>query len=183
MITCDAMITESIAAERSGTSFVPQALPTIDRAEAYLATGLVSEAAELFRAELEQHRSARAHLGLAHCAYRLQNLHEALGHLQAAAVVDPGFPNLANDTGVVLCELGLLDEARLQLERAIAQEPGDVQAIRNLLDVDAKRGDLASCARCCREILAIQPGDEEAAVLLDEIERRIAERTQAQAQP
>jgi dTDP-4-dehydrorhamnose 3,5-epimerase len=136
--------------------------PALERAAIYLDAGLVHDAEELFGALVDSPDAAAAHAGLAQCAYRRRELHDALGHLQAAEQLDPGYPNLANDMGVVLFELGMNEQARAQFERAAQADPENPRPWRNLLDTAIASRDYDGCVRCARRVLALNPADAEA---------------------
>lgn len=127
----------------------PQRTETLARAELLLESGLVAAAAEIYAEVLEQEEVTAARYGLGRCAFLRSELHEALGHLQMVA--RSGVTGeLANDLGVIYFLLGLIAEAREQLEVAVELAPRDAVAWRNLAaaceaagDDDAMRAGLA----------------------------------------
>jgi dTDP-4-dehydrorhamnose 3,5-epimerase len=165
------MISYQTVAPQRAAFEAPMMMPdvdgTIDHAEAYLASGLVSEAAELFSTLIGTPDALRAHMGLARCAYRLRQLHDALRHLQDVGALDPIYPDLANDMGVVLFELGMVQEAKEQFLRAATQQPLNPQPLRNLMDLAVRDDDWSECIRCAQQILALEPTDAEAREVME----------------
>jgi len=144
----------------------------LEHADAYLQTGLVAEAAEIYeRVEEAAKDSLEAQIGLARCAYMRRNLHEALGRLQAVTRADADYPGAANDLGVVYFELGLPHKAREEFLRAAAQSEEDPVPWRNLVDVATALQDFAACKDYCERVLSLDPADEEIEDLLDQIRR------------
>jgi pentatricopeptide repeat protein len=180
------MISQDALATRAEVAYPEFSLPeneALERAEAYLSSGLVSEAAEIYDEMIERGEdSPRAQMGLAQCSYRLRNLHEALGHLQAVLQCAPDTPSVHNDLGVVLFELGMIDEAREAFVEALAQNPNDAQPLRNLMDVAVACDDWDACIAHCESILALTPGDEEIQQLLEAARLR-AQAVAEQARP
>ena len=156
-----------------------QSIEDLDRAEAYLASGLIAEAEELFAAQLTSAVGPRAQMGLVQCAYHRRNMHEALSHLQSLARIDPNYPDLENNLGVVLYELGMLAEAKQQFKEAAAKAPPNPQPWRNLMDIAAKENDLETCLECCQQILKLNPEDKEAQALLDSAQEQIKTKEKA----
>ncbi len=131
-------------------------------AESYLDSRLVNEAADIFQSVLVHTGEPRALMGMARCMYLRRRLHEALSHLQQLAVVDPSFPELANNMGVILFEMGLLEQARAQFEKAAEQTPQNTVTWLNLMDLARKADDREGCERYCRRLLEVDPGNTEA---------------------
>ncbi len=147
----------------------------LEKAESYLASGLVVEAADLFKARLETEEDPVAHMGLVRCAYLRQNLHEALSHLQAVSTLDPDFPDLANNMGVILYELGMSTQAEDYFKTAAEQEPDNVQPWQNLRDLAEEKGDHAVCVEYCQRILTLDPSDIETQHTLQSAQRAMAQ--------
>jgi Flp pilus assembly protein TadD len=141
----------------------------LQQADAYLATGLTFEAAEIFARHRDSTHSREAHMGLATCAFLRRDLHEALGHLQIVAREDPEHPGLANSFGAVYFGLGLMDQALEQFSRAVALEPEDDAAWRNLAHLQHRTDDLEGCAASCRRLLELAPDDAQALELLEAV--------------
>ena len=131
-------------------------------ADSYLASRLVSQAEELFQLILVNTEEPRAIMGVARCMYLRRRLHEALSHLQQLASVDPDYPELANNMGVILFEMGLMEQARQQFERAAQETPGNTVTWLNLMDLARKADDREGCERYCRRLLEVDPGNIEA---------------------
>ena len=137
--------------------------------EGYLASKLVAEAAELFQSVLmDGGEEPRALMGLARCMYLRRRPHKALSHLQQLAAVAPEYPELANNMGVILFEMGLLEPAREQFERAASQAPDDPVTWLNLIDLARQAEDRPNGERYCRRLLEVDPGNLEALTYLGE---------------
>ena len=134
----------------------------LDLAESYLASKLVNEASDIFQSVLIATGESRAFMGMARCMYLRRRLHEALSHLQQLAAQDPQYPELANNMGVILFEMGLLEQAREQFERATREVPDNPVTWLNLMDVARKAEDHEGCERYCRRLLEVDPGNSEA---------------------
>lgn len=142
----------------------------LQRADAYLQTGLVEDARVLYERLLE--RGAHipdARLGLARCAYARRNFHEALGHLQDLSRREPDHPGVHNDLGVTYFELGLSEKAHEELRIAANQNPDDPTTWRNLVDVAFALGSREACLEYCNRLLALTPAEPE----LRELKRRL----------
>lgn len=174
------MISQDALATRAEVAYPEFPLPeneVLERAEAFLESGLVSEAAEIYEEIITRGGdSPRVQMGLAQCAYRQRKLHEALGHLQAVLQSAPDHPSVHNDLGVVLFELGLPEEASAAFEEALARHPDDPQPLRNLMDVAVARDDWNACIACCEQILVREPEDDEVKQVLEAARLRARER-------
>jgi dTDP-4-dehydrorhamnose 3,5-epimerase-like enzyme/Flp pilus assembly protein TadD len=181
------MISQDALATRAEVAYPEYSLPeneALERAEAFLESGLVSEAAEIYEEIITRGGdSPRVQMGLAQCAYRQRKLHEALGHLQAALQSAPDHPSVHNDLGVVLFELGLPEEASAAFEQALAKHPNDPQPLRNLMDVAVARDDWNGCIACCEQILLREPEDDEVKQVLEAARLRASERAAASNRP
>jgi tetratricopeptide (TPR) repeat protein len=144
------------------------------QADAFLASGLLFEAVEVFLRYKDTEHSCRAHMGLATCAFLRRDLHEALGYLQTVALQEPEHPGLANSFGAVYFGLGLMDQAREQFERAIALDPEDDAAWKNLAHLQHRSADLEGCIASCRQVLELAPDDEQTLELLEAIDPELA---------
>lgn len=137
-------------------------------AESYFASRLISEAAETFQSVLEKTGDSRALMGLARCMYHRRRLHEALSYLQELEARDPEYPEMANNMGVILFEMGLLDRARENFERASQESPDNPLSWLNLLDLARKQEDRSACERYCQRLLQVDPGNSEAISYLEQ---------------
>jgi tetratricopeptide (TPR) repeat protein len=146
------------------THEVTTAAHELERARAYLDTGLVLEAGEIFEGLLDTDMP-EARLGLARCAYARRELHLALSHLQALQQQRPDHPGLCNDLGVIYHALGLTAAAHEQLRQA-AQTTDDPITLRNLIAVAQELDDSDACIEYCERLLQIDPEDEEVRDLL-----------------
>jgi dTDP-4-dehydrorhamnose 3,5-epimerase len=184
------MISVNALSSANGYAEVPetasQAASTIEQAEAYLAAGLIVEAAELFSNQVNSQHSSRAHMGLSQCAYYRRELHEALGHLQIIARMQPDYPDLHNNLGVVLFEMGLIKEAQEQFLHATRKEPQNIQPWRNLIDLSLSSQDYVSCVEYCHHILELVPDDPEAKIALTQAQEHLeisSNNSSARSQP
>ena len=151
-----------VSEEARSTDGVEDCTEQLALAESYLATGLVNEATEVFQSVLVISGEPEALMGMARCMYHLRRLHEALSHLQQLAVVDPQFPELANNMGVILFEMGLLEQAREQFEHAAEECPENTVTWLNLIDLARKAEDDEGREKYCRRLLEVEPGNLEA---------------------
>ncbi len=181
------MISQDALATRAEVAYPEFQLPeneALERAEAYVESGLISEAVEIYEEIITRGAdSPRVQMGLAQCAYRQRKLHEALGHMQAVLQIAPDHPSVHNDLGVILFELGLADEASTAFEEALSRNPADPQPLRNLMDVAVSRDDWNACIACCEQILARAPGDEEVLQVLEAARVRASERMEPAPSP
>ena len=144
----------------------------LDLAEEHLVAGRLDTAEELFAAQSTRvagarEATARALMGLAHCAAARECYHEALGHLQEAQSAAPHYPSLANDLGVVLYRLGLVEQARESLDSAVVDDEGHLEAWRNLLQVSLTLRNVDKCVQASQRILALCPGDPTARAIFE----------------
>lgn len=151
-------------------SVVDQCAQQLELAENYLASGLISEAGELFEGMLNSANKAPALMGLARCSFHRERLHESLSYLQALDQVEPTFPDLANNMGVVLFKLGLVEQARQQFERAAAAAPQEPVSWLNLIDMARRTEDDDACRRYCHKLIEVDPGNTEARTILQQLD-------------
>ena len=138
-------------------------------AEQHVAAGRLSKAEEIFASQCEcdiEHRP-RALMGLAHCAVARHCVHEALGHLQELQNIDPHYPSLDNDFGVVYYQLGLVDQARASFDRAVREDASHLEAWRNLLHIALEMRDANACVEASQRILGQDPSDPTARAIMD----------------
>ncbi len=159
------LINATIAPESAS----PEVLEDLKRAGAYVNCGLISEAAEVYASILDSHTDPRALLGIARCTYELRRLHEALGYLQILSSIDPDYPDLANDMGVILFEMGCKAQASEQFVRAAAQNPDDIKVWLNVMDLTYDIGDYRQSITACRRILELDPNNADALAVLARI--------------
>ena len=151
-----------VSEEALSTESLEDSSEQLALAESYLNSRLVNEAADLFQSVLVSTGEPRALMGMARCMYHRRRLHEALSHLQQLAAVDPQFPELANNMGVILFEMGLLEQARVQFERAAQESPDNPVTWLNLMDLARKAEDHEGRQLYCRRLLEVDPGNLEA---------------------
>lgn len=146
----------------------------LEMAEAYLASGLIAEATELFTKHLESAQAARASMGMAICAYQRENFHEALAYLQCLVTIDPTYPDLSNLAGAVMFRLGLIEEARNQFRDAVDCAPDNPVPLLNLADIEYHMGNVNACLEAIDKALALDPQYADAIILRDRIEQNNA---------
>jgi tetratricopeptide (TPR) repeat protein len=146
----------------------------LEMAEAYLASGLIAEATELFTKYLKSTQAARASMGMAICAYHRENFHEALAYLQCLATIDPTYPDLANLAGAVMFRLGLIEEARSQFRDAVDCAPDNPVPLLNLADIEYQMGNVNACLEAIDKALALDPQYADAIAMRDRIEQNNA---------
>ena len=112
----------------------PDLVEIIDEAGDFLIQrGRYADGLELYRrAAARFPRVAVFHQGIGCCAGH-EGLHdEAIAASRAALVLEPENQRFVNDLGWSLHQAGRLDEARRELERAVAMDPNDALAAENL---------------------------------------------------
>lgn len=101
--------------------------------------------------------SADAHLGLATCLGRRNDLAGAERALAEARRLEPGSAVVAANIGILQAARGNLSGAIQSLQRALATDPGLDQARFNLAIALARSGRRADAAAAARELLARLP--------------------------
>ena len=84
---------------------------------------------------------------------------EALPHLEQALALKPGHPEVVNNLGVVLQELGRLDEAILRFGQALTLRPDYAEAMFNLGAAHQRRGEAAEAMAHYQSCLRLRPQD------------------------
>jgi len=101
-------------------------------------------------------RLALANLGA--CLGRTGRTHEAIAPLRRVVALDPGDPKTRCNLGLALMqEPGGFDEAVEQFKAALAIDPGRVQALGGLAEVELARGRPAEAVVFWRQVAAITP--------------------------
>ncbi len=93
----------------------------------------------------------------AHIALEQGEAGQALGHLAAAAQIDPTYPPLALRRGEALLGLNRLDEARAAYRTAVESADLRAAALYGLAQIDLLERDFAGAAARLGEVLALQP--------------------------
>jgi cytochrome c-type biogenesis protein CcmH/NrfG len=166
-----AKIAQVIAGELSGEALV-SALETIVRADpgnaqAHLRLGYARlQQNDCARAEPEFARaiagglpSADAHLGLATCYGRRNDLAGAERALAEARRREPDNPVILANTGILQASRGQYAAAIESLQSALAKDPGLDQARFTLAVTYAKAGRRPDAAAAARDLLARLPAD------------------------
>lgn len=115
-------------------------------------------ASEFLRA-LEAFRDNRPDTALE----RAQRLHE-----QYPDRVDP-----INLMAASYLAMGQWDRAKVELEKVLDLEPGNVTAMRNIAKVEMRIGDIQKARRLLQSLVEGQPGDQESALLLADVEMHL----------
>jgi len=112
----------------------PDLTVIIDKAGDFLIEcGRYDHGLELYRrAAARFPRVASFHQGLGYCAGHEGRHEEAVAASRAALALEPENQKLVNDLGWSLCQAGLADEARRELELAVTMDPADPLAAENL---------------------------------------------------
>lgn len=112
--------------------------------KAYLGLGRTEDAIRCFKkAAVFNPDSALAFSALLDVFIRERRFNEALGVLQPLLMLEPDDQGVLLKGGVVLASLDYFDEARLLFERALALDPGSVDALKNLGALYGNHGDPA----------------------------------------
>jgi tetratricopeptide (TPR) repeat protein len=159
---------------------VPRVALDHDRAgAAHLVAGRLDEAEARLRLALEYSPDfAEAHANLGLVALARGHLREAERSLRTAVALDADLAIAWSDLGVVHERLGdedpaRLDEARRDYEAALAIEPGQTGARRNLGLLLARLGRFAEARAHLLRLLELTPDDAEAAGVLAWCELRL----------
>jgi tetratricopeptide (TPR) repeat protein len=133
------------------------------------------EAIRLYKKSIALYPTADAHTYLG-WAYSFQGrLNEAIAQCEIAISLDPEFGNPYNDIGVYLMQLERLDDAIPWLERAKSAtryEPRHFPYI-NLGRVYLTKGMIQKALEEFHGALKINPGDQELAQLVEELETKL----------
>ena len=153
-----AALEESLRSILAADPANPQAQLRLGYAEAD--AGRCGAAEPHFRAAIAGHLpSADAHLGLASCQAAAGRLDAASATLRAAESVEPDNPVVVANRGVLLSDGGHPAEAVPLLQRALALDPGFLEARFNLALAFARAGRKADAAREAQDLLRRLPAD------------------------
>lgn len=100
-----------------------------------------------------------------------EDYEEALAALEAAAELNPRYPDLPNYLGIALAELDRLEEAMDAFRRAINQIPKAIVPRLNLAFTLAQSGDYKSAEKELEQILNLEPDEPAAKAKLEEIQQ------------
>jgi tetratricopeptide (TPR) repeat protein len=92
---------------------------------------------------------------------RAGRLREAVGVCRAGLAVHTGYVSARVTLGRALAALGADDEARLELQAALAAAPENLAALRTMADLHRRRGEVTEALRCCRMAFDLSSGDLE----------------------
>ncbi|NOZ28643.1 MAG: glycosyltransferase [Chloroflexi bacterium] len=126
--------------------------------QAALERGDLEAAAREFARVAEQFPDmAAAHTALGSTLVALGRVEEAIPALRRATELVPQAAALQNQLGVALYQLNRLDEAEAAFLRAREEDPEDVEAMLNLIELYRTRGDYARATTVVKEALRTHP--------------------------
>lgn len=112
---------------------VPDASPSVQQGETWLAQGKMSEAEGAFRQALvEQPSDARAYFDLGLVLEHKQQLEAAMHAYQKAIHVQPEFKEPKTNLALLYRDQGKLQEAEVLLKQVVDLDPTDGEAVLNL---------------------------------------------------
>jgi tetratricopeptide (TPR) repeat protein len=111
-------------------------------------------------------------LNLGNLASRRKDFQAALGWYLKAAEIEPEFDGVQVDLGVVYGTLGDVDRALKHLDRALAINPKNIEALHDKAVLAAKQGDWEEARQLNRRVLEMAPDWKPALVLRDKLEKR-----------
>ena len=94
---------------------------------------------------------------------------EAAEALRRAVGLRPPFVEARANLGAALLAQGDLESAEAQFEAALRYDPVYVPALGNLAVISAERGETAEARRLLEQVLALSPGDAQAAAYLQQL--------------
>ncbi len=124
-------------------------------------SGPMKEIMELMQRQKEEPDNPAVHLEMAERFMMMGAYDRALIFLDKAAGLDPDNPQILNDRGIALYNVGRADEARTAFESILAKAPGDFRARFNLgLLYKYALGDMDKAAEQLRAVID-SPGVDE----------------------
>lgn len=136
-------------------------------------SGNWNTAEKLFEAALAESKSDdRAHRGLAESLWQRNNNEEAIKHMEQAVRLSAGEPKMIERLGRMYLEVGRLDDANLQCQRALQadRESAAIWALRG--DCLFQRKQLDDALAAYHRALALQPDYHEVQMQAAEIYRQ-----------
>ena len=152
-----------------------RALELIETAMKHQMAQQFDDAIRLYKESIALHPTADAHTYLGWAYSFIGRLNEAIAQCEIAIGLDPEFGNPYNDIGVYLMQQERHDDAIPWLERAKAAkryEPRHFPYI-NLGRIYLTKGMIQKAIEEFRGALAINPGDNELAQLVEELQTKL----------
>ncbi len=156
-------------ARRLEPFFVPA---SINLADLYRAEGRDDDGEKVLRQALARTPEVSSlHYALGLLLARRRDLPAAITELTRAASLEPGDASAQYALGVALYSAGRQQEGIAVLDRTWRAAPGDRQVLAALTSYVRERGDLARAEALAANLVALSPGNPEAAALLADIRR------------
>lgn len=124
---------------------------------------------EHLRRRVREDPASIAFAALAEEYRRAQRLREAIETARAGLAHHPTYATARVTLGRALLESGALDEARRELEQALAAAPENLAAIRALAEAHHQGGATDQARALARRGVALAPQDRDLRALLDEL--------------
>jgi len=160
-------ITESVQVDNNVRAEYIEALRHLDRAQHAEGVAKLEDIAD----SAPELSAPRIELGIAY--HSIGDLEAAEENLLMAIELNPEHPIALNELGIVYRKMGRFAEARKYYEAALAVYPGYHHARRNLgILCDLYLGDFACALENYEAYMATVPGDDEAAMWINDIRAR-----------
>jgi len=104
-------------------------------------------------------RDAQLHYAMAVCLEELKRHEEALASYDATIEIAPAHEDALHNRGLLLAQMGRLDEAEENHQRYVARLPGSPRALSDLVDVWIALGRLDDASAGLRRLAAVAPDD------------------------
>lgn len=127
---------------------------------------------EKLRMRVEKDPNSRLFLPLAEECRKSGMLDEAISVLLRGLERHPGYTSARVALGKIYLEKNMINEARDEFEKVVSAIPDNLFAHRKLADIYRELGEAENAAAQYREIIRLNPFDEEARICLDAIEGR-----------
>jgi predicted CXXCH cytochrome family protein len=159
------------AALRLSSKYAPAA---INLADLYRQLGRENEGESVLQNALKSmQQDAGLHQALGLTLIRLRRLDEALGHLQAAAELEPDRPRYPYVYAVALHSTGRLADAIAVLKGSLVRNPGDRDTSTALINFVRESGDVAAALEYAEQISRVMPNDQGLKGLIQELRRQV----------
>jgi tetratricopeptide (TPR) repeat protein len=167
-------VVQAEAAYRAAIARQPQYVPPyLNLADLLARAGREGEAEAVLRQALvAAPETAMAHHALGLALIRQKRVSDAVTELTRAAELAPDEARFAYVLGVALHDTGNPTGARRVLEDAERRHPGDRGILEALVSYAEEAGDVAAAAGWAQKIVAMAPGDVQAAQRLSALQQR-----------